>query len=78
MDERLQFVARLRDGERMAAALCREFDVMRKTGYKIFQRYKDCGLQGLTDRSRRRLPAGASAALSHREADIQLKRERPG
>jgi putative transposase len=45
-------VARLLDGEKMAA-LCREFDVSRKTGYKIFQRYKDCGLKGLTDRSRR-------------------------
>ncbi len=52
MDERLQFVARLLDGEKMAA-LCREVDVSRKTGYKIFQRYKDCGLEGLTDRSRR-------------------------
>jgi Helix-turn-helix domain len=52
MDERLRFVARLLDGEKMAA-LCREFDVSRKTGYKIFQRYKDCGLEGLTDRSRR-------------------------
>jgi len=46
MDERLRFVARLLDGEKMAA-LCREFDVSRKTGYKIFQRYKDCGLEGL-------------------------------
>jgi transposase-like protein len=36
MDERLRFVARLLDGEKMAA-LCREFDVSRKTGYKIFQ-----------------------------------------
>jgi transposase len=33
--------------------LCREFDISRKTGYKIFNRYKDCGLEGLTDRSRR-------------------------
>jgi len=42
MDERLRFVARLLDGEKMAA-LCREFDVSRKTGYKIFQRYKTVG-----------------------------------
>ena len=52
MDERLRFVARLLDGEKMAV-LCREFDVSRKTGYKIFARYKDCGLEGLIDRSRR-------------------------
>jgi Helix-turn-helix domain len=35
------------------AALCRRFGVSRKTGYKILNRYNDCGLEGLTDRSRR-------------------------
>ena len=43
MDERLRFVARLLGGEKMAV-LCREFDISRKSGYKIFQRYKDCGV----------------------------------
>jgi putative transposase len=33
--------------------LCREFGISRKTGYKIFDRYQHCGVQGLTDRSRR-------------------------
>ena len=37
MDERIRFVIRLKDGERMAA-LCREFQILRKTGYKIFER----------------------------------------
>jgi transposase len=40
MDERLRFVARLLEGEKMAV-LCRKFDISRKTGYKIFSRYKD-------------------------------------
>ena len=52
MDERMQFVARRLAGEPMAA-LCREFGISRKTGYKIFDRYQHCGLHGLTDRSRR-------------------------
>jgi len=52
MQEHLRFAARLLDGEKMAV-LCREFDISRKTGYKFFNRYKDCGLEGLTDRSRR-------------------------
>jgi putative transposase len=52
MDERLRFVARLLEGEKMAV-LCREFDISRKTGYKLLARYKDCGVEGLTDRSRR-------------------------
>ena len=52
MDERMQFVVRRLAGEAMAE-LCREFGISRKTGYKIFDRYQECGVQGLTDRSRR-------------------------
>lgn len=48
VDERL----RLLEGERMAA-VCREFGISRKTGYKIFNRYKDNGPKGLEDRARR-------------------------
>lgn len=51
MEERLRFVARLLDGERMAVA-CREFGISRKTGYKIFARYKEFGVRGLEDRSK--------------------------
>ena len=51
MDERLRFIARLLEGEKMSP-LCREFGISRVTGYKIFNRYKDCGLDGLNDRSR--------------------------
>lgn len=52
MDQRLKFVARLLDGEKMSP-LCKEFGIFRKTGYKIYDRYKECGLEGLNDRSRR-------------------------
>ena len=52
MGERMRFIARLMDGEKMAG-LCREFDISRKTGYKLFNRYKNSGIEGLTDRSRR-------------------------
>jgi putative transposase len=76
MDERLRFVARLLDGEKMAA-LCREFDVSRKTGYKIFQRYKDCGLEGLTDRSRRPYRQANQLPFQIEKLIVQLKRERP-
>jgi hypothetical protein len=33
--------------------LCREFGISRKTGYKVFDRYKEHGLEALSDRSRR-------------------------
>jgi len=77
MDERLRFVARRLEGEKMAP-LCAEFGISRKTGYKIFDRYQDCGVQAFTDRSRRpyrqanRLPAAIEAVI------VRLKREYPG
>ncbi len=54
MDERLKFVARLLDGEKMTV-MCREFGISRKTGYKIFNRYKDFGIRGLEDRAQKPL-----------------------
>ena len=44
------------------APLCREFHISRKTGYKIFDRYKECGLEGISDRSRRPSPVWKSTA----------------
>lgn len=76
MDERLRFVARLLEGEKMAV-LCREFDISRKTGYKIFSRYKDCGLEGLTDRSRRPVRQGCRLPFQIESLILQLKREHP-
>ncbi len=40
MEKRPRFVARLLDGEAMSE-VCREFGISRKTGYKIFDRYKE-------------------------------------
>jgi transposase InsO family protein len=76
VEERLLFVARLIEGEAMTD-LAREFGVSRKTGYKIFNRYKEHGLEALTDRSRRpvryanQLPAQIEALI------VRLKQEKP-
>jgi hypothetical protein len=76
MDERLRFVARLLEGEKMAP-LCAEFGISRKTGYKIFDRYKTTGTEAFSDRSRRpyrqanRLPMPVEATI------VRLKREYP-
>jgi len=40
-------------GRRADGGTCREFGISRKTGYKIFDRYQECGIHGLTDRSQR-------------------------
>ena len=67
MDERMQFVARRLAGEPMAE-LCREFGISRKTGYKIFDRYQECGIHGLTDRSRARIVTPTSFRFRSRTA----------
>ena len=51
MKERMHFVTRLENGERMTD-LCLEFGVSRKTGHKIWNRYRGKGVVGLEDESR--------------------------
>jgi hypothetical protein len=76
VDDRLRFVARLLDGEKMAP-LCQQFEISRKTGYKIYERYKDCGIQGLTDRSRRPYRHANQLPLVVEKTIVALKREFP-
>ena len=76
MDERLQFVGRRLAGESMAE-LCREFGISRKTGYKIFERYQECGVQGLTDRSRRPYRYANRLPFQVENYILNVKREHP-
>ena len=76
VDERLRFIARLLDGEKMAA-VCEEFGISRKTGYKIFERYKDAGLVGLTDRSRRPHRHANQLPMAVEKLIVRLKKEYP-
>lgn len=76
MDERVRFVARLLDGEKMAV-LCEEFGISRKTGYKIYQRYQAVGARGLTDRSRRPYRQANQLPMAVEKAIVRLKKEYP-
>ena len=74
MDERLKFVARLLDGEKMAV-MCREFGISRKTGYKIFNRYKDFGIRGLEDRARSPYRHPNKTPFQVEKAILKIKKE---
>ena len=76
MDERVKFIARVLDGEAMSR-LCEEFSISRKTGYKILKRYRDCGVDGLTDRSRRPYRHANQLPIQIETLIVRLKRERP-
>jgi len=76
MDERLRFVAKLLDGEAMTD-VCREFGISRKTGYKIFQRYRESGVEALCDRSRRPVRYANQLPNQIESLIVTLKREKP-
>ena len=76
MDERLRFVAKLLDGESMTE-VCREFGISRKTGYKIFRRYKESGFEALSDRSRRPVRYANQLPPQIEGLIVTLKREKP-
>src|SRR4029077_4117037 len=60
MDERTQFIARVLAGEDEMTALCREYGISRKTGYKWLRGDRCEGAAGLRERSH--------APLRHRQA----------
>jgi transposase InsO family protein len=76
MDERLRFVAQLLEGEPMTE-VCRAFGISRKTGYKIFSRYKEHGLEALTDRSRRPVRYANQLPSQVESLILTLKRDKP-
>jgi transposase InsO family protein len=76
VDERLRFVAQLLDGEPMTE-VCRAFGISRKTGYKIFDRYKEHGLEALNDRSRRPVRYANQLPQQIESLILTLKRDKP-
>ena len=75
VEERMRFVLRLKDGESMAS-LCREFGISRVTGYKIYERYKECGLEGLTDLRASSSSSGVSGFDSSKMSDASSRESR--
>ena len=79
MSERLRFVARLEQGERMTD-LCRELGISRKTGYKFWNRWKKRGVQGfdaLADDSRAPHRRPGKTAQPVVDAIMRLKKKYP-
>jgi hypothetical protein len=76
MDERLRFLARVLDSELMTE-VCRDFGISPKTGYKIFDRYKEHGLEALSDRSRRPVRFANQLPVQLEARIVAIKREKP-
>jgi transposase InsO family protein len=52
-EQRVRFVVTASREEKPLAAVCREFEISRPTGYLWLKRYKESGIAGIAERSRR-------------------------
>ncbi len=77
MDERIKFIGRLLGGEKLAP-LCREFGISRATGYKIWSRYQQVGVEGLQSRSRAPHSHPNRTPFAVEQLVVRLKKEKPG
>ena len=59
------------------SAVCREFGISRKTGYKIFNRYRQEGLEALCDRSRRPVRYANQLPEQIERLIVEGKRDKP-
>jgi putative transposase len=77
LEQRYDLVCALRGGKRSVAELSRQWRVSRKTAYKWWQRYRQAGLRGLADASRR--PQGVPGRTPRHwlERLRRLRRRRP-
>jgi len=57
--------------------MCREFGISPRTGYKILERYEECGWEGLTDRARRPHRYANALPVQMEAAIMAAKREKP-
>ena len=76
MDEKLRFVSRFLDGEKISR-LCEEFGISRVTGHKIIDRYKESGLEGFNDRSRKPFRQANRLPFQVEQLIVNVKKEFP-
>jgi putative transposase len=77
MDQRVKFIAAVNAFDGSFRALCREFGIAPRTGYKWVARYEQCGPAGLEDRPpiAKRMPHATHADVLARVID--LRKEHP-
>lgn len=76
MNERITFISRLLEGEKMAE-LCREFGISRKTGYKFWNRYQENERFALNDRIRRPYRFANQLPEQITQQILKIKRQKP-
>lgn len=75
-DQRVEFVVRASRGESLSG-LCREYGISRLTGYVWQKRFREQGVAGVEERSRRPLLSPQRTALPIEARIVALRRQRP-
>lgn len=74
MDEKLLFLADHVRGIGTFSELCERYGISRKTGYKWVERYRESGLEGLAERSRRPHHSADEIPYAIRQAVLEIRR----
>jgi hypothetical protein len=77
MDQRVRFIGEYLRGYFPFNELCLQFSISRKTGYKWVERYKQEGIEGLSDRSHRTHRCPHMTDESIIEAFVQARMKHP-
>lgn len=78
MDEKLLFIADHLRAKSSLSELCRRYGISRKTGYKWIERYRQLGMDGLQEQSRRPHQSSQAISYTQRQAIIELRTREPG
>ena len=76
VEEKLRFVARHLEGESISS-LCREFGISRVTGHKLVERYRQSGMEALSDRSKRPYRMANQLPFQIESLIVDIKKEFP-
>jgi transposase InsO family protein len=76
-EQKVRFVVAATRRERSLTALCEEFGISRPTGYLWWQRYKEAGLAGVEERSRRPKQSPGRTAAELEQRVVELRRRYP-
>ena len=74
-EQRVRFVVAAAQGAQAFGALCTEFGISRPTGYLWLRRYKELGVRGIAEQSRRprSSPRRTDVRLEHRVLQVRLR-----
>lgn len=77
MSQRKAFIEEASQEGVNISELCREYGISRKTGYKWLKRYRQSGIDGLHDRSRRPKHSPIRTALEIEQLIVQMRQKHP-